>query len=130
MNRVQLFGNVGKDPEIKTFDGGKKLAKFSLATQSGYKDKDGNKVTQWHSIVFFDKLAELVEKYVKKGNQLIVEGEIRYEKYTDKEGVVKNFTQINGNSLHFVGKSEQKQDVKPENQSANSGIESHDDDPF
>ena len=106
MNRVTLHGFTGKDPEIKTFENGKKVAKFSLATQSYQKDKDGNKITDWHNLVFWEKKAELCEKYVKKGSELIVEGEISYRDYTDKDGVKKYFTEIICNSLEFCGKKE------------------------
>jgi single-strand DNA-binding protein len=106
MNKVTLHGFAGKDPEIKTLDSGKKIAKFSLATQSYRKDKDGNKVTDWHSLVLWEKLADLCEKYVKKGSELVVEGEISYRDYTDKEGVKKYFTEIICNSLEFCGKKE------------------------
>jgi single-strand DNA-binding protein len=106
MNKVTLHGFTGKLPEIKTLESGKKIAKFSLATQSYRKDKDGNKVTDWHSLVFWEKLAELCEKYVKKGSELIVEGEISYRDYTDKDGVKKYFTEIICNSLEFCGKKE------------------------
>jgi single-strand DNA-binding protein len=106
MNKVTLHGHCGKLPEIKTLESGKKIAKFSLATQSYRKDKDGNKVTDWHNLVFWEKLAELCEKYVKKGSELIVEGEISYRDYTDKDGVKKYFTEIICNSLEFCGKKE------------------------
>ena len=111
MNKVILHGFVGKDPEIKTLESGKKIAKFSLATQSFRKDKDGNKITDWHNIVVWDKLAELCEQYVKKGSELIIEGEISYRDYTDKDGVKKYFTEIICHSLEFVGKK--KAESKP-----------------
>jgi single-strand DNA-binding protein len=100
MNKVTLHGFTGKDPEIKTLESGKKIAKFSLATQN-YK-----KETAWHSLIFWEKLAELCEKYVKKGSELIVEGEISYRDYTDKDGMKKYFTEIICNSLEFCGKKE------------------------
>jgi len=111
MNKVTLHGFTGKDPEVKTFEGGKKIAKFSLATQSYRKDKDGNKITDWHNLVFWEKNADLCEKYVKKGSELIVEGEISYRDYTDKDGVKKYFTEIICNSLEFCGKKEDSQPV-------------------
>ena len=85
-NKVILIGNVGKDPEIISLESGSKLAKFSLATSKTYKKKDGesNTDTQWHSIVAFDKLAEIIEKYVHQGNRLYLEGEIRYRKHEEK----------------------------------------------
>jgi single-strand DNA-binding protein len=109
MNKVILHGFTGKDPEVKTV-GENKVAKFSLATTSFRKDKDGNKITDWHNLVFWDratlKLADLCEKHVKKGTELIVEGEISYRDYTDKDGVKKYFTEIIGHSLEFCGKKE------------------------
>jgi single-strand DNA-binding protein len=105
MNKVVLHGNVGKDPEVKLV-GEKKVAKFSLATQSFRKDKDGKRISDWHNLIFWDKLAELCEKYIKKGSELIVEGEISYRDYTDKEGVKKYFTEIVCHSLEFCGKKE------------------------
>jgi single-strand DNA-binding protein len=110
MNKVFLFGNVGKDPEVKTLESGKKIAKFSLATSSFSKDKDGNKVTQteWHNIILWEKLAELAGSYVKKGSSVIIEGEIRYRQYTDKDNNTKYFTEILGNAMHFTGKKEEE----------------------
>ena len=111
MNKVILFGNVGKDPDIKNLEGDKKVAKFSLATTSHFKDRNGEKCTdtQWHNIVFWGKQAELVEKYIKKGSPLIIEGEIRYRSYEDKEGVTKYITEINGSAIHFAGRKEDSQ---------------------
>jgi single-strand DNA-binding protein len=106
MNKVILHGFTGKDPEIKTLESGKKIAKFSLATTSFRKDASGNKVSDWHSLIFWEKLADLCEKYVKKGSELIVEGEITYRDYTDKDGVKKYFTEIICHSLEFCGKKE------------------------
>lgn len=146
MNKVILFGNIGNDPLIKTFEGGNKNAKFSLATSSKYKDKDGNDMnnTQWHNIVFWGKLAELCEKYIKKGSPLIVEGEIRYRSYEDKNGETKYITEIIGNALHFVGRKEKSEneatEPEPETKSikeqiieksaANNEVPKQDDLPF
>jgi single-strand DNA-binding protein len=115
MNKVFLYGNIGKDPDVRTTESGKKVAKFSLATSSFRKDKDGNKITEWHNIVVWDKLAELAEKYIKKGSSLIVDGEISYRTYTDKDGVTKHFTEIICSNMHFTGKKEsepEKQDTE------------------
>jgi len=109
MNKAILHGFVGKDPEIKKTGSDKKVGKFSFATTSFRKDKDGNKITDWHNIVVWEKLAELCEKYVKKGSELIIEGEISYRNYTDKDGVIKYFTEIICNSLEFCGKKEADQ---------------------
>lgn len=114
MNKVILHGFAGKDPEIKTLESGKKIAKFSLATSSFRKDADGKKLSDWHSLIFWEKLADLCEKYVKKGSELIVEGEITYRDYTDKDGVKKYFTEIICHSLEFVGKKEAEPETKPD----------------
>lgn len=106
MNKAILYGNVGKDPEVKTFEGGKKKASFSLATTRSFKDKDGNRLTDWHRIVAWGSTADLIEKFIKKGSSLIVEGEIQYRKYTDKDGAEKDITEINCNQVHFTGKKE------------------------
>ena len=112
MNKAILFGNVGKDPEVKTFEGGNKVAKFSLATNKSY-TKNNEKVTEtsWHNIVLWGKLAELAEKYVKKGNSLIIEGEIQYRSYENKEGQTVYITEIIGDRLHFAGGK--KEEEKP-----------------
>ena len=106
MNRATLHGFTGKDPEVRTLESGKKIAKFTLATQSYRKDQAGNKITEWHTIIAWEKLAELCEKYVKKGSELIVEGEISYRSYTDKDGATKYFTEIICNGIEFCGKKE------------------------
>jgi single-strand DNA-binding protein len=117
MNKVILFGNVGKDPEVKTLAEGKKVAKFSLATSEHSKDKDGNKVSTatWHNIVVWDKLAELCEKFVKKGSSIILEGKISYRTYEDKDGNTKYYTEIVCNTMHFAGGK------KEESQESNEG---------
>jgi single-strand DNA-binding protein len=114
MNKCYLYGNVGKDPEIRNFQDNNKVAKFSLATSSFYKGKDGEKVqeTQWHNITFWNKPAEIVEKYVRKGSSVIVEGEIKYRTYEDKAGNTKYFTEIVGNAIHLVGKKEEDKPVE------------------
>jgi single-strand DNA-binding protein len=104
MNKVILFGNVGKDPEVKKFEGGNSVAKFSLATNRSYtKNEEKVTETEWHNIVFWNKLAELCGKFVKKGSSLIVEGEIHYRTYENKDGQTVNFTEILGTALHFAG---------------------------
>jgi len=107
-NKVSLFGNVGKDPEITTLQSGKKIAKFSLATSEKYTDKDGNKNehTDWHSIIAWEKLAELCEKWVKKGSSIIIEGKISYRNYENKEGQKVYITEINAKEIYFTGKKE------------------------
>ncbi|HRN98138.1 MAG TPA: single-stranded DNA-binding protein [Flavobacterium sp.] len=95
-NRVRLIGNTGGDPEILTLESGKKLAKFSLATNESYVDAKGEKVTetQWHHLTAWGKTAELIEKYVNKGKELAVEGKITYRTYEDKNGDKRHSTEI------------------------------------
>ena len=95
-NRVTLIGNLGQDPEVKTTESGKKFTHFTMATNDGYKNADGQKVTEttWHNIVAWNGLAETAGKYLKKGKEVAVEGRIVYRTYEDKKGVTKNVTEI------------------------------------
>ncbi len=95
-NKVQLIGNLGKDPEVKEFEGGRKVAKFPLATTESYKNDAGEKIseTSWHSIVAWNGLATIAEKYLNKGKEVAVEGRITYRNFEDKEGNKKYFTEI------------------------------------
>ena len=95
-NRVQLIGNTGKDPEIKNFDGGKKLATLTIATNESFTNDKGEKVTdtQWHSLVAWGKTAEIIEKYVTKGDQIAVEGKLTHRSYDDKNGEKRYITEI------------------------------------
>src|ERR1051325_5933598 len=95
-NKVQLIGNLGQNPEVKELNGGKKVAKFSLATNETYRNKAGEKVTdtQWHNLVAWGKTADIIEKYLKKGSEVAVEGKLLNRNYTDKEGVKRYVTEI------------------------------------
>ena len=116
VNKSILIGNVGKDPEINHLESGVIVASFSLATTENYKNKAGEKVstTQWHKIVFWNKPAEIVEKYVKKGDKLYVEGKITYRTYDNKDGQKVYITEIVGNNLVMLGSKEPDQAQKPE----------------
>jgi single-strand DNA-binding protein len=105
VNKVILLGNVGADPEVKHLDNGTVLAKFRLATNETYKNKDNENVTttEWHNVVFFGRQAEVVEKYVKKGDALYVEGSIRTRSYEDKDNNKKYFTEIRGGMMQMLG---------------------------
>lgn len=107
-NHVQLIGNLGQDPEVKELESGKKLAKFSLATSESYKNKDGEYVTdtQWHSIIAWDNLAQIVEKYLHKGKQIALVGKLTHRQYDDKEGVRRYVTEIVASDLMMLGKKE------------------------
>ncbi len=104
VNKVFLVGNVGKDPEVKYLDNGTAVAQFSLATSENYKDKEGNRQskTEWHNIVLWRGLAEVAEKYVKKGQLLCIEGKLTTRSY-DKDGVTKYFTEVVGNEMKMLG---------------------------
>jgi single-strand DNA-binding protein len=104
-NSVQLIGRLGKDPEIRTFEKGTKLATFSIATTDSYKNQKGEKVedTQWHNIVIWGKLAELAGKYLKKGNEVVIEGKLIHKAYESAAGEKKYFTEVNVNDFVLVG---------------------------
>ena len=95
-NKVQLIGHVGQDPEIKTFEGEKKLASLSIATKEVYKNEKGEKVeeTQWHRITAWGKTADIIEKHVVKGKDIAVDGKLRHRSYDDKNGDKKYVTEI------------------------------------
>ena len=104
-NKVQLIGNLGNDPEIITLESGKKLAKFSVATNESYKNATGEKVTdtQWHNIIAWNKTAEIIEKYVTKGNEIAIEGKLTSRSYETKEGEKKYITEVVCNELLTLG---------------------------
>ena len=105
INKVILIGNLGKDPEIRHLEGGVAVARFSLATSETYKDKTGNKVdrTEWHNIVLWRGLAEVAEKYLKKGQSVYIEGKIRTNNYQDKEGIQRYSTEIVADNMTMLG---------------------------
>jgi single-strand DNA-binding protein len=105
-NKVQLIGNLGKDPEILTLENGSKLAKFSIATSDSYKNAQGEKVedTQWHNIVAWGKTAEIVENYLNKGKQVAIEGKLTHRSYETKEGEKRYITEVRCNELLLLGK--------------------------
>jgi single-strand DNA-binding protein len=106
VNKVILVGNCGRDPEIRYLPSGQAVANISVATSSRRKDKNtGESVeeTQWHRVTFFDRLAEIVGEYVKKGRPIYVEGRLVYRKYTDKDGIEKSATDIIATELQLLG---------------------------
>ena len=107
VNKVFLLGNVGKDPEIRATAGGMTIASFTLATADRRKDAQGNwqDVTEWHNLVAFQRTAEIVRDYVKKGTQIFVEGKIQTRSWDDKESGQKKYkTEILVNELSLLGK--------------------------
>ena len=123
-NKVTLLGNVGKDPEIKTTSTGKKVGTFSLATTEKYGD---NSKTSWHSIIVWEKLAEICDKYVKKGSQIFVEGKISYRDYTDKNSVKHFITEIVASEIKLLGNKTAEN--KPEQTAVNNPAETTNADP-
>lgn len=105
-NKVQLIGNLGNDPEIINLDSGKKLAKFSIATNEHYKNAQGEKVTdtQWHNLVAWNKAVEIIEQYVTKGKEIAIEGKLTSRSSEDKEGQKRYVTQVVVNELLMLGK--------------------------
>lgn len=95
-NKVQLIGRLGQEPEIVNLESGKKLAKFSLATNENYTNSKGEKVenTEWHNIVAWGKTAEIIEKYVNKGQEIAIEGKLTSRAYEDKEGIKRYITEV------------------------------------
>jgi single-strand DNA-binding protein len=104
-NKVQLIGNLGNAPEVRNTESGKKLVKFSLATDETYNNSKGEKVkeTQWHNVIAWGKLAEIAEKYLHKGSEIAVEGRLITRNYNDKEGNKKYITEIQINELLMLG---------------------------
>ncbi len=105
VNKVILIGNLGNDPETKYTQGGMAVCSISLATTSVRKDKDGNNQerTEWHRVKFFGKVAEIAAEYLRKGGQCYIEGSIRYDKYTGKDGVERYSTDIIADHLQLLG---------------------------
>lgn len=106
LNKVMLIGNLGRDPEMKTTTSGQQFARFSVATTETYKDKAGEKQskTEWHNIVVWGKQAEIAEKYLRKGKQVLVEGRIQYREYTDPAGVKKTACEIRCDNFVMLGR--------------------------
>ena len=105
-NRVQLIGHVGNDPEIKNLEGGKKVANLTIATNDSYKNEKGEKVeqTEWHKVVAWGKIAEIIEKYVTKGKEIAVEGKLTHRSYEDKTGEKRYITEVVANDILLLGK--------------------------
>lgn len=104
-NSVKLIGRLGKDPDVKSFSSGKK-ASFTMATSDSYKNQKGEKVedTQWHNIVIWGKLAEVAEKFLKKGQEVAVEGRLVHRHFETDKGEKRNVTEINVSDLVMMGK--------------------------
>ena len=109
VNKVILIGNLGKDPEVRYLEGGTAVAKFTLATSENYKDRTTNEdksIVEWHKIVVWKNLAEFVEKYLKKGNQIYVEGKLRSRKWQGKDGIDRHTTEIVADTIQLIGRKD------------------------
>ena len=107
INKVILIGNLGKDPEVRYLDNGVAVANISLATTENYKNKEGEKVsqTEWHDVVLWRGLAEVAEKYLKKGASIYIEGKIRTSKWVDKDENNRYKTEIMADKMNMLSKS-------------------------
>ena len=129
MNKITLIGRVGR-VDVKTFTNGNKIVEASLATSFRYKDRDGNsqKLTDWHNLVFNGVQADIVERYVRKGDMLAVRGRMTYREYTDANGVKKTIAEVRVDELDLLPKAATAQEAKP---AAGSAAEQGSDDlPF
>jgi single-strand DNA-binding protein len=103
-NKVQLIGNLGKDPDFKELESGRKIARFTMATTESYKNETGDKIseTTWHNLVAWGGLATVAERFLTKGKEVAVEGRLSYREFEDKEGKNRNYTEIVLNQIHLL----------------------------
>lgn len=120
VNKVILVGNVGKDPDTRYLEGGTAVCSFPLATSETYRNRDGERIsnTEWHNIVLWRGLAEVAEKYVKKGSQLYIEGRIRTRSWDDRDGNKRYTTEIVGDNMQMLGKRTDDGGLQPDTQEA------------
>ena len=112
VNKVILIGNLGKDPEVRYLDNGVAVANLSLATSENYKNKQGERITQteWHDVVLWRGLAEVAEKYLKKGASVYVEGKLRTNKWVDKDENTRYKTEVLADKLTMLGRSQNQEE--------------------
>lgn len=122
LNKVQLIGRLGQDPEKRTTPSGHTVVNFSMATTDYFKDKQGNKQerTEWHRIVFWNKQADVIEQYCQKGHQLYVEGSLQTNEWTDKDGNKRYSTNVVGRAFQFL-EAKSKQSSSPPPYTQNGG---------
>jgi len=104
-NKVQLIGNLGNNPEIRTIESGKKLARFTMATNESYRNAKGEKITetQWHNLVAWGKVADIAAQYLSKGTEVAIEGKLVNRNYTDKDGNKRYVTEVHVNEVLMLG---------------------------
>lgn len=112
-NQVHLIGNLGKAPELKSFDNGNALCRFSLATNEFYKDKNGDKQqrTDWHNVVAWGKLAEIMSKYLEKGQQIALNGKLKNRKYDDSNGNTRYVTEVVADDFLMLGSRKKEEET-------------------
>lgn len=108
VNKVILVGNLGKDPEVRHLDNGRAVANFSMATSETYKNRQGERVTntEWHNIVLWTPLAEIAERFLKKGNQVYIEGKLTTRSWDDQDGNKRYTTEVVGREMTLLGSRE------------------------
>ncbi len=128
VNKVILVGNLGKDPEVRHLDNGRAVANFSIATSEVYKNREGERVTntEWHNVVLWTPLAEVAERFLKKGGQVYIEGKLTTRSYDDKDGIKRYVTEVVGREMTLLGRpggdgSSQPGGDSTSSQSGNSG---------
>ena len=124
VNKVILIGNLGKDPEVRHLENGAVVANFSIATSETYKDRNtGQKVenTDWHDIVVWRGLAEIVEKYVRKGHKVYIEGKLKKRSWQDKEGNTRYTTEVIADELTILSRPDQRPDTNDNNPYSSTG---------
>ena len=128
VNKVILVGNLGKDPEVRYLESGVAVANFTIATTESYKDKEGKRVdqTEWHNVVLWRGLAEVAEKFLKKGNQVYIEGKIRTRSYDDKDGIKRYVTEIVGDNMTMLGGKKEDGGHQSNHASANENSQTAD----
>ncbi len=109
-NKVQLIGNLGNNPDIRTTEAGKKMARFSIATNESYRSAKGEKVieTQWHNLIAWGKVADIAEQFLSKGSEVAIEGKLINRNYTDKNGTKHYITEVQVNEVLMLGDKKQK----------------------
>ena len=130
VNKVILIGNLGKDPDVRYLDNGVAVANFSLATTENYKNKQGERVsqTEWHNVVLWRGLAEIAEKFLKKGSSVYIEGKIKTRKWEDKEGKTRYNTEILTDNMTMLGGMKLQKDSSLS--ASSTSVDTPDDLPF
>jgi single-strand DNA-binding protein len=104
-NKVQLIGNLGNSPDVRTLEGGRKMARFSMATNENYRNAEGERITEthWHNLIAWGKLADIAERFLEKGKEVAIEGKLINRSYQDREGNKRYVTEIQVNELLLLG---------------------------